>query len=88
MPPTSLPGTNGSGGLSWYSPRVWSTSGNETPALCTSTTTPLPGVSMWDGGGSGSSTTRSARSGPLNSTIWTARIGGGSYFPTASAGFR
>ena len=40
-PPTSLPGTKGSGGLSWYSPRVWSTSGNETPAACTSTSTPL-----------------------------------------------
>ena len=31
VPATSLPGTNGSGGLIWYSPRVWSTSGNETP---------------------------------------------------------
>ena len=38
-PATSLPGTNGSGGLCWYSPRVWSTSGNDTPAACTSTTT-------------------------------------------------
>ena len=37
-PATSLPGTNGSGGLIWYSPRVCSSSGNETPAACTSTT--------------------------------------------------
>ena len=43
MPATSLPGTNGSVGLTWYSPRVCSTSGNETPAACTSTTTPLAG---------------------------------------------
>ena len=40
-PPTSLPGTNGSGGLNWYSPRVCSTSGNETPAAWTSTSTPV-----------------------------------------------
>ena len=37
-PATSLPGTNGSGGLIWYSPRVWSTSGNDTPAAWTSIT--------------------------------------------------
>ncbi len=46
IPATSLPGTNGTGGFSWYSPRVCSTSGNDTPAACTSTTTPLPGESM------------------------------------------
>ncbi len=30
VPPTSLPGTKGRSGLNWYSPRVWSTSGNDT----------------------------------------------------------
>ena len=30
------PGTNGSGGEIWYLPRVWSTSGNVTPAAWTS----------------------------------------------------
>ena len=57
-PPTSLPGTNGSGGLNWYSPRVCSTSGNDTPAACTSTTTASSpgGESGWLGSGSGSST--------------------------------
>src|SRR4051812_24977586 len=73
-PATSLPGTNGSGGFIWYSPRVWSTSGNETPAACTSTSTPSPGVSMWDGSGSGMSTSFRAPSGPLRSTIWIARM--------------
>ena len=29
-------------------PRVWRTSGNDTPAVCTSTITPRPGVSMCD----------------------------------------
>ena len=48
-PATSLPGTNGSGGLIWYSPRVCSTSGNETPAACTSTTTPSAPVIGWVG---------------------------------------
>ena len=62
VPATSLPGTNGSGGLIWYSPRVWSTSGNDTPAACTSISTPLPGVSMWEGSGSG--TSASARADP------------------------
>ena len=52
-PATSPPGTNGSGGLYWYSPRVCSTSGKETPAACTSITTPSPGVNMCDGGDSG-----------------------------------
>ena len=69
MPATSLPGTNGSGGLIWYSPRVCSTSGNDTPAASTSTSTPLPGVSMCDASGSGTSTSRSAESGPLRSAI-------------------
>ena len=46
IPPTSLPGTNGRSGLNWYWPRVWSTSGKDTPAACTSTITPLPGVIM------------------------------------------
>ena len=31
-PPTSLPGTNGIGGFIWYSPRVCSSSGKDTPA--------------------------------------------------------
>ncbi len=43
VPATSLPGTNGSAGLNWYWPRVCSSSGKETPAQCTSTSTPLPG---------------------------------------------
>src|SRR4051794_31972562 len=73
-PPTSLPGTNGSGGLIWYSPRVCSTSGNDTPAACTSIRTPLPGVSMCDGSGSGSSTSFIALAGPDRSTIWRARM--------------
>ena len=38
-PATSEPGTNGSSGLSWYSPRVCSTSGKETPAARTRTST-------------------------------------------------
>src|SRR5690349_21541701 len=78
-PATSLPGTNGSGGLIWYSPRVCSSSGKDTPAARTSTTTPRPGVIGWLGSGSGSSASASAPSGPLSSVIWTARIGGGSY---------
>ena len=76
MPATSLPGTNGVGGLSWYSPRVCRTSGNETPAASTSTSTPLPGVSMWEASGSGTSASRSAVSGPVRSAIWIALIGG------------
>src|SRR4051812_43664478 len=78
-PPTSLPGTNGSSGLNWYSPRVCSTSGNDTPAACTSTTTPLPGVSMCDASGSGTSTTASAESGPSRLVIWTAFTGAARY---------
>src|SRR5689334_12892616 len=66
-PATSLPGTNGSSGLIWYAPRVCSTSGKETPAARTSITTPSPP-------GSGMSTSLSADSGPLSSTIWIARI--------------
>src|SRR6266404_5371414 len=74
MPATSLPGTNGSGGFIWYCPRVCSTSGKETPAACTSITTPAPGVSMCDGSGSSMSTARNALSGPVSSTIWMAFI--------------
>ena len=40
-PATSLPGTKGSGGLSWYSPRDCSTSGKATPAARTSTSDAL-----------------------------------------------
>src|SRR3712207_3305371 len=75
-PPTSLPGTNGSSGLSWYSPRVCSSSGYDTPAAWTSTTTPAPGVIGWDGPGSGSSAGRSAPAGPLSSAIWRAFMAG------------
>src|SRR5688572_19158410 len=74
VPATSLPGTNGSGGLIWYSPRVWSTSGNDTPAAWTSTTTPLPGVSGCEGSGSGRSVSDRADSGPVRSTICRARM--------------
>src|SRR3954447_21160957 len=74
VPATSLPGTKGRGGLSWYSPRVCSSSGKETPAASTSTSTPLPGVSMCDASGSGTSTSRRADRGPLRSTIWIAFI--------------
>ena len=76
-PATSLPGTNGSGGLTWYSPRVWSTSGKATPAALTSTTTPSPGVIGCDGSGSATSTSSSAESGPDRSVIWIARMGRG-----------
>ena len=72
-PATSLPGTNGSGGFTWYSPRVWSTSGNETPAACTSTTTARSPESMCAASGSGRSTTLSASAGPSRSVICTAR---------------
>src|SRR4051794_8077746 len=74
-PPTSAPGTNGSGGLNWYSPRLWSTSGNDTPAALTSTTTPPSGASMWVGSGSSMSTSLRL-DGPSSSTICMARIGG------------
>ena len=74
-PPTSLPGTNGSGGLNWYSPRVCSTSGNDTPAACTSTTTPpRRACSGCAGSGSGSSTSAARVSGPVSSAIWIARM--------------
>src|SRR4051812_43255998 len=72
VPPTSLPGTNGSSGLNWYWPRVCSSSGNETPALSTSMTTPEPGVSGCEGSGSGRSAISSALSGPSRLTIWMA----------------
>ena len=81
MPATSLPGTNGSGGLSWYSPRVCRSSGNETPAASTSISTPQPGVSMCEASGSGSSARASARSGPSRLTICTARTGRQLYAP-------
>src|SRR4051794_34216618 len=62
IPATSEPGTNGSGGLIWYCPRLCSTSGKVTPAACTSTTTsPSP---------DGSSTSATWRAdGP--SSVWT-----------------
>src|SRR5689334_7218844 len=78
-PPTSLPGTNGRSGLTWYMPRVCSTSGNDTPAACTSTSTPLPGDMKCEGSGSGMSTSRSAVSGPLRSVICIALTGARSY---------
>src|SRR3954447_25753500 len=79
MPPTSLPGMNGRSGLTWYWPRVWSTSGNETPAAWTSTTTPRPGVSRWDGSGSGASASSRASSGPLRLAMWMALMWAGAY---------
>ncbi len=36
VPATSTPGTNGTGGFIWYSPRLMSTSGKLTPAAATS----------------------------------------------------
>src|SRR3954453_17560265 len=75
IPATSLPGTKGSSGSIWYCPRVCSTSGKETPAARTSTTTPAPGVRSCDASGSGRSAARSAASGPSKLTICTARIG-------------
>ena len=42
VPATSAPGTNGRSGLSWYWPRVCSTSGNDTPAALTSISTTSP----------------------------------------------
>src|SRR4051794_16883595 len=74
-PPTSAPGTNGSGGLNWYSPRDWSTSGNDTPATSTSTITPPSGASMCCGPGSSMSTCLRLDS-PPSSTICSARTGG------------
>src|SRR3954469_3954866 len=84
VPATSLPGTNGSGGFTWYSPRLWSTSGNETPAASTSTTTPPSGASMCSGPGSGTSTSFRLE-GPDSSTIWTARTVA---HPTVARGHR
>src|SRR5436190_16038982 len=57
-------------------PRVCSTSGNDTPAACTSTTTPAPGLSACEASGAGSSTSSSDSSGPDSRTIWTAFTGG------------
>src|SRR3954452_10228727 len=68
VPATSLPGTNGRSGLSWYCPRDCSTSGKETPAARTSILTPSPfGSSM---------SVSCSDSGPPSSTIWIARIRG------------
>ena len=66
-PATSEPGTNGSGGLIWYSPRLCSTSGKVTPAACTSINTmPSP---------DGSSTSFTSRAeGPSRLVICTARM--------------
>ena len=36
IPATSTPGTKGTGGFIWYSPRLISTSGKLTPAAATS----------------------------------------------------
>ncbi len=55
---------------------VCSSSGKETPAACTSISTPSPGVSMCEASGSGSSTSASALSGPVSSTIWMALMAG------------
>ena len=68
-PPMSLPGTKGRSGLYWYSPRVCSTSGNATPAACTSISTPAPGVNGWSASGSGRSAIDNADRGPLSSVI-------------------
>ena len=69
VPATSAPGMNGSSGLSWYSPRLCSTSGNETPATSTSMITTSPsGASGWVASGSGTSTTCSPW-GPVSSLI-------------------
>ena len=46
----------------------------EQASLISSVTTPLPGVSMCDGSGSGASTSCSALAGPERSTIWRARM--------------
>ncbi len=67
-PDTSQPGVNGTSGRSWYSPRVCSTSGNETPAYSTSTST------WWSFGvGSGTSRTSTAP-GPERAVIIAARM--------------
>ena len=83
-PATSEPGMNGSSGLSWYRPRLCSTSGNETPAASTSTITTPPsgrqrvhrlGLRHLD---------QLQRAGPVSSLIWTARIAA-SYTPARRA---
>ena len=69
IPATSLPGTNGSGGLSWYSPRVCRTSGNDDAGGVHVDETPSPGVSGCEASGSATSTSSSADSGPDRSVI-------------------
>jgi hypothetical protein len=57
VPATSAPGMNGRSGLSWYSPRLCKTSGNDTPAASTSITTTRPSAaSGCAASGSGTST--------------------------------
>ena len=59
MPATSLPGVNGRGGFTWYSPRTIRPSGKFTPAACISIRiSPAPGV------GSGRSSRVSVSMGP------------------------
>ena len=48
LPATSTPGTNGSGGFIWYSPRVSSRSGKLTPAAATSMTTRVTVLGLLD----------------------------------------
>ena len=69
VPATSAPGMKGSSGLSWYSPRLCRTSGNDTPAASTSIITTSPsGASGWVASGSGTSTSCSP-DGPVSSLI-------------------
>src|SRR4051794_1186884 len=68
-PDTSQPGTNGTSGRRWYSPRVCSTSGKVTPAYSTSTSTWCDDV----GAGSGRSWISTAP-GPLSAVITAARM--------------
>ena len=65
-PATSEPGMKGRGGEIWYLPRVWSTSGNVTPAAWTS-------IRTAPGSGSGRSTTSRA-AGPSWLEMWMARM--------------
>ena len=45
VPAVSLPGVNGRGGFTWYSPLTWRTSGNARPTASVSTTSrPGPGA--------------------------------------------
>lgn len=66
-PATSEPGTNGRSGVIWYWPRVSSTSGKQTPAAATSTTTFELSV------GSGRSSTSTA-AGPSRLVTMAARM--------------